>query len=278
MFALEVPPVSHLFNWPAIWGEGAWAINKVVLIFIVGTILVLGFFIAASRKRALVPTGIQNVAEIAVDFVENGIIMQTMGPQGLWFTPFLLTTFTFILTLNLIGLLPFVQMPPNSKIALPMFMALLVWGIYNVVGIAKNGIVGYFKHIMFPSGVPWYIYPILTPINLISDLLVRPFALMVRLFANMFAGHLILVSFGALCVALFDALAPLALLPGLLLVALTGFELLVAFLQAYIFTILAAVFTNLAIGHAGHDDHGHDHDNSGHIDHREAQHAIQEVH
>jgi F-type H+-transporting ATPase subunit a len=259
MFALEVPPVSHLFNWPTIWGEGAWAINKVVLIFIAATILTLGFFIVASRKRALVPTGIQNVAEIAVDFVENGIIMQTMGPQGLWFTPFLLTTFTFILTLNLIGLLPFVQMPPNSKIALPMFMALVVWLIYNFMGIAKNGIGGYFKHIMFPPGVPWYVLPLMTPINLISDLLVRPFALMVRLFANMFAGHLILVSFGALGVGLFNA-SPLgkavSILPALLLVALTGFELLVAFLQAYIFTILAAVFTSLAIGHPeGHDDH-----------------------
>jgi F-type H+-transporting ATPase subunit a len=256
MFALEVPPTSHLFNWPAIWGDGALAINKVVLIFIAGVIVTVGFFLAGARKRALVPTGVQNLAEVAVEFVENGIIMQTMGPQGLPFAPFLLTIFSFILTLNLIGLLPFVQMPPNSRIALPMFMALLVWLIYNYQGIVKNGPIGYFRHIMFPPGVPWYIFPILTPINLISDLIVRPFALMVRLFANMFAGHLILVSFGALCVALFDATKIGAILPGALLIALTGFELLVAFLQAYIFTILAAVFTSLAIGHAG--EHGHD--------------------
>ena len=269
MFALEVPPTSHLFNWPEIEALGL-GINKVVLIFIAGAIITLGFFIIGSRKRSLVPTGVQNLSEVAIDFIENGIIMQTMGPQGLWFTPFLLTTFSFILVLNLIGLLPFVQMPPNSRIALPMFMAIVVWLIYNFMGIAKNGLFGYFKHIMFPPGVPWYVLPLMTPINLISDLLVRPFALMVRLFANMFAGHLILVSFGALCVALFDALPPLAILPGVLLVALTGFELLVAFLQAYIFTILAAVFTSLAIGHA--DDHAHDHG------HAEAQHKIQEVH
>jgi F-type H+-transporting ATPase subunit a len=252
VFALEVPPVTHLFNWPTIWGSGAFAINKVVLLFIVGAIVTLGLFIAGSRKQALVPTGLQNLIEVAIDFVENGIILQTMGPQGLPFAPFLLTVFSFILTLNLIGLLPFIQMPPNARIALPMFMAIVVWLIYNFMGIAKNGPVGYFKHIMFPEGVPWYIFPILTPINLISDLIVRPFALMVRLFANMFAGHLILVSFGALCVALFDATKVGAVLPGALLIALTGFELLVAFLQAYIFTILAAVFTNLAIGHAEH--------------------------
>jgi F-type H+-transporting ATPase subunit a len=252
VFALEVPPVTHLFNWPAIWGEGAFAVNKVVLLFLVGMVLTIGFFMVASRKNALVPTGVQNVGEVAVDFIENGIIMQTMGPQGLPFAPYLLTIFSFILTLNLIGLLPFIQMPPNSRIALPMFMAVLVWVIYNFMGIAKNGLLGYFKHIMFPPGVPWYIYPILTPINLISDLLVRPFALMVRLFANMFAGHLILVSFGALCVALFDATKIGAVLPGALLIALTGFELLVAFLQAYIFTILAAVFTSLAMASPDH--------------------------
>lgn len=260
MFALNVPPTTHLFNWPSIWGgDGPLAVNKIVLIFIAGVVVTLGFFIAGARKRQLVPTGVQNLAEVAVDFVENGIIMQTMGPQGLPFAPFLLTIFSFILALNFIGLLPFIQLPPNSRIALPMFMAIVVWLVYNYQGIAKNGIVGYFRHIMFPPGVPWYIFPILTPINLISDLLVRPFALMVRLFANMFAGHLILVSFGALGVGLFDASVlgkGVAILPAALLVALTGFELLVAFLQAYIFTILAAVFTSLAIGHAG--EHGHD--------------------
>jgi F-type H+-transporting ATPase subunit a len=257
LFALDVPPTTHLFNWPIIFGgDGAFGVNKVVLLFWAAAIITIGFFLAA-RKGALVPTGIQNFAEIVVEFVENGIIMQTMGPQGLSFTPFLLTIFTFTFTLNMLGLLPFIQMPPNSRIALPMFMAVVVWLVYNWMGIYKNGIGGYFKHIMFPPGVPWYVLPLMTPINLISDLLVRPFALMVRLFANMFAGHLILVSFGALCVGLFEATKVGAVLPYALLIALTVFELLVAFLQAYIFTILAAVFTNLAIGHPA--DHAADH-------------------
>jgi F-type H+-transporting ATPase subunit a len=257
VFALEVPPVTHLFNWPTIWGSGAFAVNKVVLLFIVGTIVTLGFFIMGTRKQALVPTGVQNITEVAVEFIENGIIMQTMGPEGLPFAPFLLTIFSFVLTLNLIGLLPFIQMPANARIALPMFMAIVVWLVYNFMGIAKNGVGGYFKHVLFPPGVPMALKPLMALINFISDMIVRPFALMVRLFANMFAGHLILVSFGALCVALFDATKIGAVLPGALLVALTGFELLVAFLQAYIFTILAAVFTSLAIGHPEHSEADH---------------------
>lgn len=256
MFALEVPPTTHLFEWPTLFGDGVFAVNKVVLLFWLAAILVVGFFLVG-RKGALVPTGIQNVAEIAVEFVENQVIMQTMGPAGLPFLPFLLTLFSFIFTLNFIGLLPFIQMPANARIALPMFMALLVWVIYNVMGIWKQGLWGYFKHIMFPPGVPKLIYIILTPINLISDLVVRPFALMVRLFANLFAGHLILVSFGVLTAALWDSTKIGAIAPGALLVALTGFELLVAFLQAYIFTILAGVFIGLAMTTPdhGHDDH-----------------------
>ncbi|HVV37866.1 MAG TPA: F0F1 ATP synthase subunit A [Acidimicrobiales bacterium] len=252
MFALDVPPTAELFNWPAIWGHGAFAINKVVILMLIAAIGVIVFYMAG-RKGELVPRGVQNVAEMAVDFIESGIILQTMGPDGLPFAPFLLTVFSFIFALNLFEVLPLAQMPPNARIALPMFMAVLVWFIYNIMGIARQGLWGYFKHIMFPPGVPKPIYIILTPINLISDLIVRPFALMVRLFANLFAGHLILVSFGALAAGLFEshALGGLskagAVLPFALLAALTGFEILVAFLQAYIFTILAAVFTGLAM-------------------------------
>lgn len=250
MLALEFPSVAHLTIWPTIFGDGIFAVNKIVLMFFAAVVILFAFFILAS-KRGLVPTGVQNLGEIAVEFVENGIIRQTMGAGGLGFAPFLLTLFTFILTLNLVGLLPGVQMPANARIALPLFMAVLVWIIYNAVGIAKQGLFGYFKSVMFPPGVPWPIYFLVTPIELISVLLVRPFALMVRLFANLLAGHLILVSFAVLSAALWESTKIGAIAPGALLVALTGFELLVAFLQAYIFTILAAVF----IGEAMHPHH-----------------------
>ena len=253
VLALDFPPISHLIEWPAFLFKDSkyFAVNKVVLLMWISVALVAAFYLAAARKRQLVPTGVQNVAESAVDFVREGIILQTMGQEGLAWTPFLLTIFSFVLVCNIWGIVPGAQMPVNARIALPAFMALVVWVIYNVIGIAKQGPIGYFKNIMFPPGVPKPIYILLAPIEFVSTILVRPFSLAVRLFANMLAGHLILVSFAVLATALWNATYVGAIFPGGMLIALTGFEILVAFLQAYIFTILTAVF----IGGAMHPDH-----------------------
>jgi F-type H+-transporting ATPase subunit a len=250
LLAIDFPPVSHVVEWPAIWGHGAFAVNKVVLLMWLAVILVLGLLFAGG-KRALVPTGVQNIAEMAVEFVQDGIIMQTMGPDGLAYTPYLLTLFLFIFVCNIYEIIPVIQMPVSARIALPAFMAVVTWIIYLVVGIKNQGPIGYFKNIMFPPGVPVFIYPILSPVEFISTIFVRPFALAVRLFANLLAGHLILVSFAVLATALFKSTIIGAVAPGGLLIALTGFELLVSFLQAYIFTILAAVF----IGGSMHPEH-----------------------
>jgi F-type H+-transporting ATPase subunit a len=253
VLALDFPPISHLIEWPAILFKDSkyFAVNKVVILMWISVALVSLFYLAAARKRQLVPTGVQNVAESAVEFVREGIVLQTMGPEGLPWTPFLLTIFSFVLVCNIWGIVPLAQMPVNARIALPAFMAIVVWVLYNFIGIAKQGFFGYFKNIMFPPGVPKPIYLLLAPIEFVSTILVRPFSLAVRLFANMLAGHLILVSFAVLATALFKATYVGAALPGAMLVALTGFEILVAFLQAYIFTILTAVF----IGGAMHPDH-----------------------
>jgi F-type H+-transporting ATPase subunit a len=253
VLALEFPPISHLIEWPDFWlkGNELFGINKVVALMWISVALVSAFYLTAARKKQLVPTGVQNIAEAAVDFVREGIIMQTMGRDGLVFTPFLLTIFSFVLVCNIWGIVPYAQMPVNARIALPLFMAVLVWILYNGIGLVKQGPIGYFKNIMFPPGVPKPIYILLAPIEFISTIFVRPFSLAVRLFANMLAGHLILVSFAVLATALWDATYVGSILPGAMLVALTGFEILVAFLQAYIFTILTAVF----IGGAMHPDH-----------------------
>jgi F-type H+-transporting ATPase subunit a len=254
IFGLEFPPISHLIEWPDIFfKDTAFAVNKVVLIMWVSALLAIALFIAGSRKRALVPTGVQNVAESIVDFVDNSIVMETIGPDGRKFTPFLTCLFTFILFCNLWEVIPFVQMPANARMAMPMFFSLLVWLIFNVVGIAKQGFFHYFKGIMFPPGVPWPIYFLVTPIELVSVIVVRPLSLAVRLFANMLAGHLVLVTFAVISAALWVKSVNIVILPFsfLLLVALTGFEVLVSFLQAFIFTILAAVY----IGGAMHPEH-----------------------
>jgi F-type H+-transporting ATPase subunit a len=145
------------------------------------------------------------------------------------------------------------QFPINARMALPAFMAILVWVIFNFVGIKSQGFFGYLKSVMFPPGVPKGLLPLVALIEFISTIFVRPFSLAVRLFANMLAGHLLLVTFAVLSAALFtkSILAVILPLPAVMLVLLTGFEILVAVLQAFIFTILTAVY----IGGAMHPEH-----------------------
>jgi F-type H+-transporting ATPase subunit a len=144
-----------------------------------------------------------------------------------------------------------VQMPVNARIALPMFMAILVWFIYIIVGIKNQGFLGYFKNATIPPGVPKAILPLVAFIELIGILVTRPLSLAVRLFANMLAGHLLLVSFAVITQALVASTIIGGALPLALLVFLMAFELLVAFLQAYIFTMLAAVYIDSSM-HPAH--------------------------
>ncbi len=250
ILGLDFPPISHAIEWPDIFGSGAFAVNKVVILMWLSVLLVGLFFIIAGRRQQLVPTGAQNVAESVADFVREGIIMQTMGKDGLGYTPFLLTIFSFVFVCNIWEIIPVAQMPVNARIALPVLMAVLVWVIFNIVGFKNQGL-AYLKNVCFPPGVPWPLYFLVAPIEFVSTFLVRPLSLSVRLFANMLAGHLLLISFAVLSTALWESTKIGAILPGALLVGLTGFEILVAGLQAYIFTILTAVY----IGGAQHPEH-----------------------
>lgn len=252
LFALEFPPVSHLLEWPDIAFNGTpFAINKVVLIFFAAFVLTLVLFFAAGKKK-LVPSGAQNVAESAVDFIEDSVIMQTMGREGMAYLPFLLTLFFFILFCNIFEVLPFIQFPATSRMAIPAFLAIMVWVIYNFVGLKNHGL-RYFKNVMVPPGVPAALLPLVALIEFVSTFFVRPFSLAVRLFANMLAGHLLLVTFAVLTATLWDSSPLFAIVwaPFVVLIGLTGFEVLVALLQAFIFTILTAVY----IGGAAHPEH-----------------------
>jgi len=253
LLALEFPPISHAVEWPIIFGGDWLGVNKVVLLMWLSVIVVFTFFFIASRRQTLVPVGVQNVAESTVDFVRNGIILQTMGEDGLWYTPLLLMMFSFIFVGNICEIIPVAQMPVNDRIALPMFMALLVYFMYHIVGIKRQGIGGYLKSSLVPPGVPKLILPLLVFIELITLLITKPLSLCVRLFANMFAGHLLLITFSIISATLFAIQWQIVILPfsAFLLFALTGFEVLVAFLQAFIFTILTAVY----IGQSMHPEH-----------------------
>ena len=252
MIALEFPPINEILRWKDLFP----GFNKIALIAVaaalIGTIV---FLLAGNKDHKTAPKGVRNFAEMIVEFIENGIVMQTMGRDGLGWTPFLMSTFVFIYLCNVPGIIPFLQMPATARMALPMFLSLLVWVVFIGTGFKHQGL-GYLKNSLFPPGVPKALYILVTPIEFISTFLVRPFSLTVRLFANMLAGHILLVTFALLSEALFQAegnpgLIPVGVLPLFMLMFLTGFEVLVAFLQAYIFTILTAVY----IGGAAHPEH-----------------------
>ncbi len=254
LLALEFPPIQNIVEWPAFLFEGTpVAFNKIALGYVFATVATLALFMAAGKRRALVPKGVQNVAEASVDFIQKGIIEQAIGHGGSPFAPFLTALFFFVFFNNLLGIVPGWQMPGNARMAMPIFLGVLVLVLFVWVGIKNQGPGGYLKNSLFPPGLPKALYVLVTPIEIISTFLVRPFSLAVRLFANMLAGHILLISFAVLSSALWVASwqAVFLPLPIVMLVGLTGFEVLVIFLQAYIFTILAAVY----IGGALHPEH-----------------------
>jgi F-type H+-transporting ATPase subunit a len=252
VIALDFPEINSILRWKDIFP----GFNKIALIAVLAVVIsTLIFLLAVRQDHKEAPRGIRNLAETIVEFIENGVVMQTMGKDGLAWTPFLLTMFMFIYLCNVPGIIPFFQMPATARMAVPLFLALMVWVIYNVTGIKHQGVGGYFKSTLFPPGVPKALYILVTPIEFISAIIVRPFSLAVRLFANMMAGHILLVTFALLSEALFQAkdkvLIPVGILPFFMLIFLTSFEVLVAFLQAYIFAMLTAVY----IGGATHPEH-----------------------
>jgi F-type H+-transporting ATPase subunit a len=252
LLGVDVPPVSHVTN----WGTGPLGFNKTGAIYCFAALAtILVFYLGTRRKEALVPAGLlQNTAESGVGFVRNQIIMQTIGSDGLGYLPYLTALFFFIFFSNITEIIPGVQFPANARFGVPLLLALATWVIFNVVGVVKQGPWHYFKNSVWPPDVPIAIKILLVaPIELVSVFIVRPFSLAVRLFANMLAGHLILVTFGVLCAALWAAKVTVVIMPFtfLLLVAMTAFEILVSFLQAFIFTILTAVY----IGSSMHPDH-----------------------
>ncbi len=251
--SFSFPEINSILRWQDLFGS----FNKIALIAVAAGLIGTTVFLLAARKDASVaPKGIRNVAETSVEFIENGIVMQTMGKDGLGWTPFLLSLFVFIYLCNAPGIIPIIYMPATARMAIPLFLSLLVWVIYNGVGLKHQG-VKYITNTVWPPGVPVALKPLVGVIEFISNIIVRPFSLTVRLFANMLAGHILLVTFALLTQSLITAetkqlmLKPMAILPFGMLLFLTAFEVLVAFLQAYIFTILTAVY----IGGAAHPEH-----------------------
>lgn len=252
IFGLEFPPIENLVEWPNWFGSGFYGFNKIAFIGLVAIVVTTGLFLVGNRKKAMVPKGSQNLVESSVAFIHEGIVLETIGPEGVKYLPYLVSLFFFILIGNIFEVIPFFHMPANARMAGPAVLALITWVFYIAVGLKHQG-PKYFINAVAPPGVPKALLLLVVPIEFLSTFIVRPFSLAVRLFANMLAGHILLVTFSVLCITLFTAsfLAVVLPLSFFMLVALTGFEIMVAFLQAYIFTILAAVY----IGSSLHADH-----------------------
>ena len=247
------PSIDNFYFKP-IFSIGAVHITKPMVLAVISGALVLGFFAYAFRKPKLVPRGAQNVGEMGVLFVRDQILRPQLGKAGDRFLPFLVSIFFFVWIMNIFGIIPTAQFPPMSHFAFPVTLALMVWVLYMYLGLKHQGPVKFFTNMMFPPGIPKPIYFILAPIELISNILVRPFTLAVRLFANMFAGHLLLTVFtiGAwylLSPSLMGAIGSAT--SFLVTVILTGFEMLIQALQAFIFTLLTAVYISGSL-HAEH--------------------------
>jgi F-type H+-transporting ATPase subunit a len=224
------------------------SINMMVITLWVVVVAVMVFILVAGRRPKLIPGPLQSVAESAVLFIRNGIVMEMMGKEGLPWIPFLTTLFLFILFNNLLGMIPGLALP-TSSIYVTMTLALMVFLATHITGVVKHGPIKYFKALTIPSGVPLWLTPLMIPIELVSNLIAKPISLMVRLFANMFAGHTVLLVFFALII-FYNSLA-IATLPLALSVVISILEILFKVLQAYIFTILSAMYIGDAI-HGGH--------------------------
>jgi F-type H+-transporting ATPase subunit a len=234
-------PQSYTFN--ALFTIGHFKVIWPMLLAVVCAGLVIAFFSAAFRKPQLVPKGIQNVGELGVLFVRDQILRPMMGKRGDGYLPFLVGLFFFIWFANLMEIIPLAQFPPMAVFTFPVSLMIMVYLTYNFVSIKNLGLGGYFKS-MIPGDVPIGILLIVAPLEVLQYIVVRPFTLAIRLFGNMFAGHLLVAVFTIATWYLVSA--SIGLLWSVasfgMTVVLTGFEMLIQALQAYIFTILTAQY------------------------------------
>jgi F-type H+-transporting ATPase subunit a len=239
----EAPGVSDF--WQPLIGDGPFAITRPALLMVVSAGLILWFLLATTRKKALVPSKGQMATEAVYGLVRNGIARDLIGSKEfLRFVPLLFSLFMVILVNNIFGVVPPFSYPSMSRIGLPIALTLIVWITFHAVGMRKHGIVGYWKSLV-PSGLPGGMIAPIFVLELITDLFTRPVTLALRLFGNMFAGHLLLVLFITGGYYLLTSGGLLSVAGGVTWIfafVMFLFELLVEFLQAYVFTLLAALY------------------------------------
>ncbi|WP_336660782.1 F0F1 ATP synthase subunit A [Leucobacter sp. USHLN153] len=246
------PPSIDEFFPDALLFEGTpFEMNRIMIIRVIMMVVLLVLFWLGTRKMRVVPTRGQSLTEMALDFVRVNIAEDLLGKvDGRRFLPILMSIFFTILAFNITGIIPFFNIGVSATIGLPLVLAIVAYVTFIYSGIKKSP-GNFFKNSLFPAGVPWPLYIIVTPIEFFSTFVLRPVTLTLRLLMNMIVGHLLLVLFfSATWFFLFEADGIMkAFGVGTFVVgfAFTLFEILVAFLQAYIFTILTGVYIQLAL-------------------------------
>jgi F-type H+-transporting ATPase subunit a len=234
-------------------GSLSFCMNFINFLVLIGFLLFIGFFFFGLRRPSVVPSKAQSLVEIGIDFVRENIAMPMLGQESARFMPLLATFFFAIFFWNILEVAPGINFSSNSRIAFPLVMATIAWVTYNGVGVKKHGFFGYIKHVCVPPGAPLPLYVLLVPIEFLTQIIIRPITLSVRLWANFMAGHFLLAVFFLGTIAMlqggFTAIfAPFTFSIG---VALVGFEIFVSGLQAFIFAILTASY----IGGAMAEEH-----------------------
>lgn len=245
------PPSILDFFPPAIFQIGSFEFTRINLAQLIATAVLVLILVLGTRRMRVVPGRGQSIVEMGFDFVRGGIAHDLLGRKdGERFVPLLATMFFMILFMNLTGIIPGINIAGTSIIAVPMLLAVISYVTFIYAGIRKSP-GGFFKNALFPSGVPWFLYIIVTPLEFLSTFIIRPVTLTLRLMMNMIVGHLMLVLFFSATQFFFFTMSgwwtPLGAGTLAFGLAFTAFEILVGFLQAYVFTILTAVYIQLAV-------------------------------
>jgi F-type H+-transporting ATPase subunit a len=245
-----VPPSAEDFKLPPIFGD----VTKPMVLAVLSIIIISAFFLVASRKMKIVPSKFQFAAESFYDFSRNGIAREQIGGQNFRpYIPLILALFSFILVNNIFGVIPILQFPTLSHFGFPIALSVLVvYPVYHISGIKRHGLGGYFKHQLFPPGLPKPVYLLLSPIELFLKFFMDPITLAIRVFAAMFAGHLILLVFTVggeylLVEAGSWALKPVGIFSFVVAIAMTFLEAFIQVLQAYIFALISAGYIGTAV-------------------------------
>lgn len=246
------PFVNELFETKVVFTLFGVDVNRAMLLMILAALAVVAILFFALRKRAVVPSKFGAAVEGLVTLVKDDIATGIIGPEGTKYAPYLISLFLFILVGNLMELTPGINFPITSRMGIPIFLALMTWVIFVFAGFKKQGL-GYLGHIVWPKDVPIALRWLVGIIEFVSIFLVRPFSLAVRLFANLVAGHVMLtlllvtgyVYVTGFSNATFNGV--FGLLWWVLALAIFLFEAVVSILQAYIFTLLSAVYIQTSV-------------------------------